>query len=102
MFAVLLIEMQYCFGVAMCLIDVTSCFQLFAKISVVVDFAVVCDMKSFVLICHGLMAGRHIDDTQPPVTQSHSTINEDAFVVRSTMGDDIAHALEHGAINHAP
>jgi hypothetical protein len=94
--------MQDCFRIAVCLVNVPLCLQLFAKISVVVDLTVVNDMKSFVLIRHWLMAGRYIDDTQTPVTQPHSTINEDAFVVRSTMGDDVAHALEHGSIYDPP
>jgi hypothetical protein len=48
------------------------------------------------------MTRSYIDDTKTPVAQPHSTINEDAFVVRSTMGDDVAHALQHGSVYHPP
>src|SRR5260370_41988512 len=43
---VLFVEMQDCFRIAVCLVNVTQSLKLFAKISVVVDLTVVCDMKS--------------------------------------------------------
>jgi hypothetical protein len=94
--------MQDCFGIAVCLVNVTTGLELFAKISVVVDLTVVCDMKSVVLICHWLMAGRNVYNAQTAVAQSDRTINEDAFIIRSAMGDNVAHALEHGSVYHPP
>jgi hypothetical protein len=94
--------MQYCFGVAMRLIDVTKVFQLSAKISVVVDLTVVSDMKSLVFIGHRLMTGLYIDNAQPPVAQPDSTVNEDAFVIRTAISDHIAHAFEDCDVNHPP
>jgi hypothetical protein len=80
----------------------TPALQLFTEISVVVNLSVVGNVESSVFIRHWLMAGLYIDDTQTPVAQAYGTINEDAFVVRSTILDDVAHPLEHGGINHAP
>src|SRR5262245_18719111 len=99
--AVLLIEMEDCFSVAMCLIDVTPGLELRAKISVVVDFAVEYDVQRAILIGHGLMAGRHVDNTQTAVAQPDCTVQENPFVVGATVGDHVAHPSQDGSV-HSP
>ena len=52
--------------------------------------------KRAVFVRHRLMTGGHVDDAQAPVAQADVAIDEDSFLVRSAMRDDVAHRLQHG------
>src|ERR1051325_2290682 len=70
--AVLLVQVQDRFRVAVCLINVASIFQHLAEIRVVVDFAVKDDVERAIFIGHRLMTRSNIDDTEPAMAQANS------------------------------
>ena len=92
--AILFVEMNNRFGVAMRAIDVTACFEFRAVIRVVVDFAVVGDVERRVFISHRLMSGSHINDAQAAVSKSHISINVETRIIRPAMRNTIAHPFE--------
>jgi hypothetical protein len=59
------------FGVALRPEHVAQRLQLGHELEIVVDLAVVDDDDRVVLVVERLLAGRQVDDRQPPVTQSH-------------------------------
>jgi hypothetical protein len=44
------------------------------------------------------VTGGDVDDAESPMAQTDVTVDEDAFVVGTTMPDDVAHSLKHTAI----
>src|SRR5436190_20903306 len=94
--AVFLVQVQYRFRVAVSLIDVTACFQAFAKIRVIIDFAVVRNVKGAVFVRHRLMTTRDVDDAETAMAQTDRAVDENAFVIRTAMRNDIAHTGKHG------
>ena len=63
--AVLLVEMQDDFDVAVSAERVPGLEELRAQLAVVVDLAVADDPESFVFVRDGLMAAGEVDDRQP-------------------------------------
>ena len=66
-------------------------FELRPDVGVVVDLAVEDDPDRAVLVRHRLMAGRQIDDAQPPVAERRPIVDEFTGVVWPAMRDDVAH-----------
>src|SRR6185312_2902903 len=92
--AVLFVQMQDGFGVAVRLVNVAACFKLLAEISVVVDFAVVGNVQSVVFVSHRLMTALDVYDAEATVTETDWAIDEHAFIVRTTMRDDVTHSCQ--------
>src|SRR6185295_8507542 len=93
--------MKDCFCVAVCGVSVAFGLKRFSIIGVVIYFAVVNNVEGGVFIRHRLMTARDVDDTQPSVAQSDVAVDENPFVVRTAMGDDVAHGHELGTRNYS-
>src|SRR5438105_187915 len=68
--------------------------QAFPQLAVIVDLAIKNDPDRLVLVGDGLMAAFDVDDRESTTSKGYRTINVKAFIVRSTMSDRVAHALE--------
>jgi hypothetical protein len=93
------------FGVAMpapaALGRLSARLQLLAKLGMVVDFAIVVEHQAAVGRDHGLVPGRRqIDDGQPAVGEADPglRVGPDAGIVRTAMGNGVAHAAQHGLV----
>src|ERR1044072_6767225 len=91
----LFVKMENRFRVAVCAIDVTARFQLVAIIGVIVDLAVVDDLKRAIPVDHRLMPRGDVDDAQAAVAETDIRVNEDPRFVGSAMRDHVAHPLEN-------
>src|SRR5262249_4768118 len=49
---------------------------------------------SLALVRHRLMPAGNVHDRQPPVAQSHRSVNPQAFAVRAPVPEDVPHALQ--------
>ena len=96
--APLLIAMQQHLGVAFGGEGVAGLDKLFAKRLIVVDLTVEGDDQRTVLVINRLLAATQIDDAQSAVPQRRMLVDVMPLAVRSTMRDDIGHALEHRAL----
>ncbi len=72
--------------------------QLLPEIQIVVDLAVVGDPHCSVFVAHRLVSGCQIDDAQPAGAERDRSIEIDAVVVRSAMGERLVHRLDEIAI----
>jgi len=73
-------------------VDVALCLKFFPEVGMIVDLAVVADVQCAVFVCHRLMAGSDIYNTQTPMTEPDISIDEDAAVIRTAVRDAVAHA----------
>jgi hypothetical protein len=73
---------------------VATRFKHRAKVSMVVDLTVISDVKRAVFVCHRLLAGGQIDNTQTAMSQPYGTVDEDPDIIRASVADHIAHALK--------
>ena len=60
----------------------------------VVDLAVVDDPARLVLVGHGLLTARDVDDGEAPVAEPHRSFRPQALAVGPPMTEHIPHALE--------
>src|SRR5882724_5226800 len=60
----------------------------------VVDLSIKNDPDRAIFIVDWLLAGRKIDDAQPTHAQAGAAMDIDPFVIRSTMHDRLAHAVD--------
>src|SRR5262245_27677920 len=67
--------------------------ELGTEARVVVDLTVVGDPHGLVLVRHGLVSGRDVDDAEPPMAEADRPVEPEAFAVRSSMEKHVAHAL---------
>src|SRR5690348_14707563 len=88
------------FRVAVGFVDVAAGFEPLAIIGVVVDLAVVDYVQRTVFVGHRLMTGGDVDDTQAAMAQTDVAVDEEPFVVRTAMPDDVAHRFELRARDH--
>ena len=75
----------------------TRRFEIAAQLGEVVDLAVEDDPDRAVLVVNRLMAGRQIDDAQPPHPERHAFFHPHALVVGAAMADDVAHPMHERA-----
>ena len=97
--AVFLVEMNDGFGVALGAITVATSDQMLAQRPVIVDLAVEDDPDRTVFIADGLMAGGKVDDAKAAHAQADLALREDAVVVRTAVGHDVAHAPQNAGID---
>jgi hypothetical protein len=48
------------------------------------------------------MTGSDINNAETPVTKSNAAVNENAFIVRAAMPDDITHPFDYRNFNATP
>ena len=77
-------------------------FQFPPQLPVVVDLPVEDDLDRPVLVADRLVASRKVDDREPPVDQSQARLFKEPFRIRPSMGNPIAHGLEHVAFHWPP
>src|SRR6185295_11309671 len=92
--SMLFIQVKNGFGIAMSLVDVSAGFELFTKVCMIVNFAVIGDVKSGVFICHRLMAALDVHNAQTAMPKTNCAIHENTFIIRTAMRDDVAHARQ--------
>src|SRR5216683_2945842 len=95
---ILFIKMQDCLGVAVGAVDVSALFEEGAEVGMIIDLTVVGDLKRAVFVCHRLMTGRDINNTQAPMPQPNAVVNEQALIIRPTVMNYIAHSLKHANV----
>ena len=66
-------------------------FELTPQLEVIVDFTVEHDPHSPVLVVNRLLAGRQVDNAQPPHAYADATGYVNAFVVRPAVRECLAH-----------
>jgi len=93
--AELLVEMDDRFGVRVGAEAVPAGFEVPPQLLEVVDLAVLDDGDGAVLVEHGLMTARHVDDREAAHAHREGAVDQEALVVRSAVHHDVAHRLEH-------
>ena len=83
--------MNDAFGVCPGIKAVAAFFQFRTKLRKVVDFAVIDNPGAAIFIENGLVTTGEIDDAEPPHAKASAVGDIDAFVVRPSMDDLIAH-----------
>jgi len=68
--------------------------ELVAQLGEVVDLPVEHDGDGAILVEHGLVAGRQVDDGQAPVAEPHPAAEVETVGVGPAMGHGGGHALE--------
>src|SRR5262245_36767065 len=79
----------------------TSCQELRAQFTVVVDFPVEDNLDRAIFIAEGLSAAGQIDNGKTPMNKPNSGPPPIAFTVWATMGNRITHSLQMQRI-HGP
>ncbi len=74
-------------------VDMPALFEKLPIISVVIDFAVVSNIKRAVFVGHWLMTGSDVNDAQAAVAQTDAIVYIDPFIVGTAVSDHIAHPL---------
>ncbi len=92
--AILLVGVDYGFGVAARRVTVAGLFQSGPQIGVVEDLAVEDDPNVAALVAERLMAQREIDDAEAAVAERYEFIAKEAAVVRTAVTDGAGHPLE--------
>ncbi len=99
--AMLLIEMDQDFGIALGPEPVSPAFEPAAQLLVVVDLAVEDDLDRAVFVADRLVAPFQVDDRQPPMRQPDPWLGPEPLGVRAAMGDRIAHGLQQAGIDRS-
>ena len=92
------VEVHQRFGVAVGFEAVAGAKQICAQFPEIVDLAVEDYPDGSVFIRHGLVAGREIDDAEPPHPEAAAAVDMIAFVIRAAIPDLIAHGADLGQI----
>src|SRR2546428_4120297 len=66
---------------------------------VVIEFAVEDDPHRAVLVRYRLVAGRNVDDAEPPIPQPNPSSHIKSVAVWSPMGEHVRHPLERGLLD---
>src|SRR5207244_5638021 len=101
MSAEILIEMKRNFAVRPRPKPVSSLFEFFLDRLVTVEFAIHDDPKRFVFVGDRLISSRQVDDAQPCVPQTNSTVGRDpvALSVRAAMTETPGRPLQRLSSN---
>src|SRR6185295_19083904 len=84
------------FGVAVGVEAMTPRDQFCSKLGIVMNFAIEDDPDRAVFVLDWLLAGRQIDDREPPHTECYTGHDAASFVVRTTVADRSAHPPKSG------
>jgi hypothetical protein len=95
--APLLVGVHDGLGVGVRVEAVAGRFERRAQLAVVVDLAVEDDPDRPVFVVDRLMAGRQIDDAEPPHADAGPLFNQETLVVRAAMPDGVAHRVDERA-----
>src|SRR5262249_50481043 len=82
-------------------IAMTAHLEVGSEIGVIVDFPVEDEAMLPRFTQHRLLAGRHVDDRQAPMAQSHAVAGPESSVVRAAIRDDVAHPSQARLIDEA-
>ena len=99
LFAVLFVEMEHHFGVAVRPEVMSGALQLVAQLAVVVDLTVLDDVEGAVLVGDRLVARLEVDDRETPRGEGDVAVAELPEAVRAAMNQCPAHlcdAIRHG------
>src|SRR5919108_172006 len=91
--------MDNCFSIASCTITVAPRLEHRAQFTVIVDFTVVDDAQTLVLVADRLLSGPNVDNAEPPHSQPDVTFDKKAVIVRSAMHDSRIHLRQPVALN---
>src|SRR5881396_2603272 len=92
--AIVFVRVHDRLGVAARPVAVAPRLEARAQRGVVVDLAVVDDPDGLVLVGHGLVTARHVDDRQPAMAESDRPVEQQALAVRPAMAEHVAHPFE--------
>jgi hypothetical protein len=90
--AVLVVSVDDCFSVAVCIEGVTEFLELVAELAIVVNLPVENYPGSSILIVNGLLPTLQIDYRQAAHAKADGTVKVKAIVVWTAMPDGSAHA----------
>ena len=76
--------------------------QIRAQFLKVINLAVVDDPSRLIFVEERLMTARQVDDAEAAHAQTGAILDEDAFVVRPTMNDHVAHATDRRFVYATP
>src|ERR1700694_5423203 len=76
--------------------------QALSELRKVVDLAVEHDPGRLVLVVNRLVAAGHVDDAEPPHAEADATLQPDALVIRTPMGDRLAHPVQQSVVRWRP
>ena len=96
---VLLVEVNDDFRVGVGGESVPAGLQIRAEIPIIVDLAVEHDPDRSVLVRERLMAPREVDDAEPPHPEAHRAVYIDAVIIRTPVGDRLAHRPDDARID---
>src|SRR5437867_610734 len=97
--AVLFIQMNNRFSIALGAITVAPRLELRAQFAVIVDFAVIDDPQALVLVADRLVTSADIDNAEAPHGQSNVAFDKEAVVVRPSVHDLRIHLRQRVALN---
>ncbi len=87
----LLVRVHDCFGIGSRAIPVSGRFEIRTHIGMVVDLAVEDDPDRLVLVGERLVARRKVHDAQAAMGERGVLIDQQPRIVRTAVGDDVAH-----------
>src|SRR5207237_9810060 len=97
--AVLFIQMDNRFSIALRAITVAPRLELRAQFAVIIDFAVIDDPQALILVADGLMPSAHIDNAEAPHCQADVALDKKAVVVRAAVHDLSVDLSQRVALN---
>src|SRR5438445_7121539 len=89
------------FGIGVGTENVAAGAQLVAQLDEVINFAVIDDPDGFVFVGDGLVAGGKINNAEAAHAQPDRAVHVCAVVVRTAVGDHVAHAAHDCRIGYA-
>src|SRR5262245_3410839 len=95
---ILLVSMDNCFRVRLCIELVTERDQVRREIAVIVDLAVKDHDYRSVFVEDRLFAAAEVDDTETTVSESDIVLDEITVIIRPTMRLNVGHPLNKTAI----
>src|SRR5438876_5601418 len=90
------------FGIALSAVAMTASFQPGTQLTMVVDFPVVNNPQILVFIRDRLLPGLHVNDAEPPHSQTDIFLDEKTFIVWSAMHDLVVHPDQCVALHRLP
>ena len=78
---------------------VATSFEFAPQLEKIVDFTVENDPDAFVFVVNRLVAAGKVDDTEPAHAQAGWALGVNAFIVRTTVNDSLAHSADLGRID---
>src|SRR6266566_6846470 len=70
-----------------------------AMLRVVIDLSIEDDLDRAVRVGHGLVSRSEIDDAEAAVRKTDPAFDEDAYIVRPAVLQDVSHPQEHRLIH---